>query len=291
MDDQHLTRFVEYQLSKGLSAKTVTDRDFALRALERWLGKSALDADVYDLRRRLGRRTADGRALKRSSLQTERGIYLAFYAFAKKEGLIRKNPAKKLDRIRAPRGEARPYTAEQIERLLLSGSYFRTRAMILLGYYQGWRAGTIARTHGHDWDLDTNTVRAITKGGKVVVQPIHPVIRVLVELMPTDDYWFPARRGAGGPIRSSSVSDLLSRAKRRAGILDPGLTGHSLRHSFATDLVEGGVDIRVIQSLMGHSSLNSTQIYTAVSRARKDAAILILPPREIPRQSGRARAA
>src|SRR5690606_22764 len=105
--------------------------------------------------------------------------------------------------------------------------------------------------------------------------------------MPADDYWFPGRRGTSGPIRGRAVSDLIRVAKRRAGITDPTLTAHSLRHSFGTHLVEAGVNVRVIQELMLHEDLSSTQLYTGVSQDLKAAGIAMLSATPIPRQSGR----
>lgn len=73
------------------------------------------------------------------------------------------------------------------------------------------------------------------------------------------------------------MTDLITKAKKRAGITDPKLTPHSLRHAFGTELVEAGVDIRVIQELMMHESLQTTQIYTGVPEERKRVALVALP--------------
>jgi site-specific recombinase XerD len=87
------------------------------------------------------------------------------------------------------------------------------------------------------------------------------------------------------------VSDLISDAKHRAGIADPDLTAHSLRHSFGTHLVDQGVDIRVVQELMMHDSLSSTQIYTGVNAQLKREGLSHLPAMAVPAHSGRAIAA
>lgn len=108
--------------------------------------------------------------------------------------------------------------------------------------------------------------------------------------MPADGYWFPARDGSGGHVRSTSVTDLITKAKVRAGITDPKLTPHSLRHAFGTDLVEQGVDIRVVQELLVHENLSTTQIYTGVSEGRKSAGIATLETRSVPERSGRGAA-
>lgn len=113
------------------------------------------------------------------------------------------------------------------------------------------------------------------------------MIAELALTMPSDDWWFRARDGSATHVRRSSVRDLITKAKLRAGITDPTLTPHSLRHAFGTDLVEQGVDIRVVKELMMHESLATMQIYAQVSARRKREGVLALPPRPLPVRSGR----
>lgn len=282
-----LEDFAAFQRAKNLSERTIQNREYTLRALEQRSGRALLDLDIHDLRASLGRLTPSGEPLAAGSKQTERDTYVAFFRFAKAEGLRKKDPTKRLAAVRAPRGEPRPYTQAQIDALLGSGAYWRTRVMILLAVYQGLRASSIARVHGHDFDLDANSMRVVGKGAKVAQLPLHPVVREIVGVMPRDDYWFKARGRNIGHIHSRSVSDLMTRAKKRAGIVDDDLTGHSLRHSFGSELVAAGVDVRVIQELMMHASLATTQIYTKVQQRQKQAGIVRLPSRPIPQRSGR----
>jgi len=282
MDDHMLRLFAAEQRGRGLSETTIRNRDSILRFLEHSAGRPLLDLTVYDLRLYLGRKD-----IKDSSRRTIRAAMVAFYGFAQEDGHLVENPCHRLKSVRVPRATPRPFTLEQIDRMLESGTYRRGRAMILLGFYQGFRVSQIARVHGRDIDLASGTIRTVGKGGKDGILPLHPVIAALALTMPTDDWWFPAANGRPGHVRSSSVTDAITEAKNRAGITDPLLTPHSLRHAFGTELVEAGVDIRVVQELMMHEDLSSTQIYTGVSRRRKDAAIAVLPERAIPIRSGR----
>jgi site-specific recombinase XerD len=281
MPYQILSEFAAYQRAKGLSDRTIENRAYMVAALYRNAGVSLLEVDLHHLRRHLGRGVSAG------TMQTERDCYRAFFTFLKEDEYRTDDPSERLSPVRAPRGEPRPFTSEQIDRLLATGSYRRTRAMILLGCYQGFRAGTIAQVHGRDVDLASNTIRAIGKGNKVRVLPLHPLIRELAETMPADEWWFPARKGRPGHIHSRSVSDLLAEAKKRAGITEGKLTAHSLRHSFGTDLVAEGVDLRTVQELMMHSSLATTQIYTGISAEQKAEGISRLRGRQVPEHSGR----
>lgn len=292
-----LIQFASYQRSKGLADTTVQNRESILRTLAGKSGKRPHELDIHDLRAYLGREnaTAGTRGLSAGTRRTERGAMVAFYAFLHDEGLRADNPAERLLPITAPRGEARPFTREQIDAMLNSGAYWRTRAMILIGYYLGFRVSQIARVQGEDidarWDSDGNfidgTIRTIGKGSKEGLLPLHPLIAELSKYMPKRGYWFPARGGRSGHVTGASVTNLITLAKKRAGILDPKLTPHSLRHSFGTDLVESGVDIRVVQELMMHASLSTTQIYTGVSARRKREGILHLDTRQLPTHSGR----
>lgn len=282
MQEDAIRLFAAEQRGRGLSDTTIDNRESILRFLERTTGRPLLQLTTYDLRLWLGRK-----GIKDSSRRTIRAAMTAFYTFAHDEGFRDDNPAARLASVRVPKAAPRPFTVEQINRMVESGAYRRTRAMILVGFYQGFRVSQIARVHGHDIDLASNTIRTLGKGGKEGVLPLQAVVAELARSMPTDDWWFPARGERSGHVRPGSVTELITEAKIRAGILDPNLTPHSLRHSFGTELVEGGVDIRVVQELMMHEDLSSTQIYTGVSRRRKDAAMEVLPVRAIPLRSGR----
>lgn len=281
-DDAALNDFAAYERSIGLAANTISNRHRILSNLHNQTGKPLLELTIHDLRAFIGR---DGISI--GTRRTERSAIVAFYDYAVQDELIAEDPSRRLAKISAPRGKARPFTREQVEAMLSSGAYEKTRVMILLGYYQGFRRASIAAVHGSDIDLDGGTIRSIVKGSKHLVFPLHPVIAAVAKQMPRDDYWFPARGGRSGHIHPASVSDQVHDAKVRAGITDPQLTCHSLRHSFGTDLVDAGVDIRVIADLMGHESVATTQIYTAVSAERRRQGLHALEGGVVPDRSGR----
>jgi len=284
-DTVALDMFIDYQRAQNLAATTIRNRRSILTTFARKTG-SLVECDVFTLRRYIGRDDAVTAGTRR----TERGALIAFYTFLHEEGLRADNPAVKLPVVRVPKGRPRPFTREQIDAMLTSGAYTRTRAMILLGYYQGFRVSSIARVRGEDIDLAGRTIATVVKGSKPTRLPLHEVIAQLALTMPREGWWFPARDGSDRHIRPSSVTDLITKAKLRAGILDPKLTPHSLRHAFGSDLVEQGVDIRVIQELLVHEHLSTTQIYTQVSEQRKQDGIRTLSPRPVPERSGRGAA-
>lgn len=283
MPDIHsLEVFAAYQRGKNLAENTIRNRHSILTNLRSSTGKTLFVVTVHDLRLFVGRK-----GLAAGSRRTVRNALISYFRFALEEGYRDDDPSVRLDAVHVPKGEPRPFSQAQIDAMLVSGAYRKTRAMILLGYYQGFRVSSIAAVHGHDIDLSETTIRTVGKGGKIRTVPLHPVIAELALTMPRDEWWFPARKGQPGHIKPGAVTNLITKAKKRAGILDPELTPHSLRHAFGTDLVEADVDIRVVQELMMHESLSTTQIYTGVSERRKRDGINALPVREIPLHSGR----
>lgn len=144
------------------------------------------------------------------------------------------------------------------------------RAMLLLASRAGLRVAEIARFHGRDIDPYAGTLEVRGKGGTTYTIPAHPDILAHATRMPTG-YWFPSQRGEhiGGRV----VSERMRLYMLRHGI---NATPHALRHTFATQLLEGGADLRVVQELMRHSSLTATAIYTAITDDRKREAILRL---------------
>jgi len=279
-----IAAFVSYQRAKGLAETTIRNRSSILTNLHKAARLPLVEVQVADLRAHLGR---DGISI--GTRRTELTVFRAFYSFAVEEGHLDVDPTARLAKITAPKGTPRPFTRAHIHAMLTTGAYKRTRVMILLGYYQGFRVSSIARVHGADIDLLAGTIRTVAKGSKDGVLPLHPVIAEIAKTMPADAYWFPARLGRPGHISAGSVTDQITDAKRRAGIQDPRLTPHSLRHAFGTDLVEQGVDIRVIAELMMHESVATTQIYTGVSAQRKRDGLHALGGLPIPAQSGRVK--
>lgn len=176
--------------------------------------------------------------------------------------------------------------------MLCSGAYRRTRVMILLGYGLGMRVHEIAKVHWSDYDPDVQMLRVVGKGGKTRHLPVTEQLLEEARRLPGDGYWFPSRGGNLLPhVHWRSVSDLLRRARERAGISDARRTAHSLRHTYATQLLWNGADIRSVQELLGHASLSSTQIYTLVTDRQLEAAAARLPVLAMPERSGRRLAA
>ena len=186
------------------------------------------------------------------------------------------NPMHKLQKPRRPERCPRPVADDDLIRLLNTRVKHRTKVMIFLHALAGLRVSEIARVRGEDVDLEANRIHVVGKGGKAAWVPLHPLLAELATTMPTTGWWFPGnRRRPGQPIRSKSVSDIIGQAMGRAGIQG---TPHALRHWYATTLLSDGADLRTVQELMRHSSVQTTQVYTKVPDARRNEAVGRLDP-------------
>ncbi|MBF2753926.1 MAG: site-specific tyrosine recombinase XerD [Gammaproteobacteria bacterium AqS3] len=203
----------------------------------------------------------------------------SFYRWALRCGHIAENPAAG---VPAPRGVRRlpaVLSERQVEDLLgacnLSTALgVRDRTMLELLYAAGLRISELVGLRIDDINLDAGAVRVIGKGDKQRLVPIGSIAetwvrRYLGEVRPhwagTDPVLFLNPRGA--PYTRQAFWHRIRNLARRAGIAQ-SVSPHQLRHAFATHLLDHGADLRVVQLLLGHASLSSTQIYTQVSRAQ-----------------------
>lgn len=185
------------------------------------------------------------------------------------------NPMVKVGTPRQPDREPRPISNADVVTLLQARMWTSTRRMILLALLAGLRVHEIAQIRGEDVDVQGRMLWVKGKGRRLKSVPLHPLLVEMASEMPAAGWWFPMRGRASEHVLGKSVSDIIGRTMRRAGVRG---TPHCLRHWFATELLDSGVDIRVVQELMRHKSLATTQIYTRVSTERRQEAILTLDP-------------
>jgi len=267
-------------LERRLAQATTAAYRRDLLQLEGFLGERGLpllEATSSDLREFLATSgwSPRTRARKTSSVR-------AFYGFHVAQGGLPEDPA---HRLAAPRSEQKlPYVLSQaeVERLLSrpdgSATGLRDRAMLELLYGSGLRASEALALRRQDVDLEVGYVRTIGKGDKERVVPlgrpgVAAVSRYLREGRPRlgppnrvkgPELFLNAR---GKPLSRQGLHLVIKRHAQAAG-LPSSVSAHTLRHSFATHLLEGGADLRAVQEMLGHSDLSTTQIYTHVTTAR-----------------------
>ena len=204
------------------------------------------------------------------SRSTYYGHLRSFFTYAAAVGIVDVDPMAKIRRPRTPRSTPRPLTGEQVA-VVMAAATPTMAAWLTLGLRAGLRAHEIAKFRGEDVDADQLWVMG--KGSKGVYLPTHPAVWALAATRPRFGFWFPSKAHSGH-INSMSVSTMTTRLFSANGIEG---SIHRCRHTYATELLRAGVNIRVVQTLLRHQSLSSTEIYTAVDEGERRDAIRRLP--------------
>lgn len=261
-----LEQFELDMISRGLSTRTIRDRVATVQRCADERPPEGLDQITVA-------RFLSNPGWGQSTRCTHWSELNAFFVFLVLHGIRDDSPM--TPRPRQPRRQARPVAPEHLLRLLGTRMAQKTRLKVLLAAFAGLRVHEIAKVKGEHVDRVTQTLTVRGKGGHTYTVPLHPVILEASKYYPERGYWFPrCVRGEGidtsRPMGGKAVSDVIGRTMRRAGV--PG-TPHGLRHYFATELVKADVDLRTVQELMRHSSLQTTQIYVAIPDERRRAAV------------------
>lgn len=282
-DTAAVDRWLDAQwLEKGLSENSLAAYRRDLVGCAHWLASrhcGLLAADKSLLLDYLGELQATHRSARSAArlLSCLRG----FYAWQVREARLATDPTLGIDSPRLGRPLPRTLSERDVERLLAEPDHddpveLRDKAMLELLYATGLRVSELVGLRADQLSRTQGVVRVVGKGQKERLVPVgeealHWIERYLAAGRPLLD------RGAGGePIFITRRGGALTRQAfwyrirhyaRRGGI-DKPLSPHTLRHAFATHLINHGADLRVVQMLLGHSDLSTTQIYTHVARAR-----------------------
>ena len=261
--ERDLRRYAEHLAGRGIdSAERVTE------------------ADIADFLATLREGDADHQPLAASSAARAMVAVRGFHRFLTLEGDARIDAAAAVAPPKPPRRLPKAIPLEQVERLLAAASVgdtpasLRDRALLELLYGIGARVSEAVSLDVDDLDFDSATVRVLGKGGKERILPLgryaaEALTAYLTRARPplaTKGTGTPAvfLNQRGGRLSRQSAWNIIQAAAKRADL--PGhLSPHTLRHSFATHLLDGGADVRVVQELLGHASVTTTQIYTMVT--------------------------
>jgi integrase/recombinase XerD len=281
-DQRDIERYIDaVWLEKGLSANTLASyrRDLCLYAC--WLneqGAALLGADRSLLRRHLDWRLQA--RLKASSTARLLSCLRGFYRYWIREERLVDDPTLQIDSPRRALPLPKTLTEDDVERLLAAPALdaalgLRDRAMLEVLYATGLRVSELVGLSRGQVNLRQGLVQVVGKGNKERLVPlgdeaVHWLLRYLSEarpdlITPGSEVLFPSRLG-----QQMTRQTFWHRVKRHALVagIDKPLSPHVLRHAFATHLVNHGADLRVVQMLLGHSDLSTTQIYTQVAQQR-----------------------
>ena len=268
--------------TRGAAERTRRAYGVDLAAFTIWakaLRLSPGDLRHRDVRRYAASLSAEGKAS--TTVARHLASIRGFYDFLVRTEQIGGNPAELVSSPKKPQKLPQVLTGEQM-RMLLQGIPARTplelrdRAMFELAYSCGLRCEEIVNLDIDSFDFEEDQLRVLGKGSKTRLLPVGEPARRAVER-----YLQRGRRPLADDPRERAL--FLSKSGRRLSNSDVtrrlriwvanvssigGVSPHSLRHSFATHLLEGGADLRTIQELLGHSSISTTQVYTRVDAAR-----------------------
>ena len=217
----------------------------------------------------------------KSSVSRRLASLRSFFKFAQREGLCDSNPAKPLRNPRRERKLPHFLTGAEIGKLLVAPAKtdpmgLRDRAILETLYSAGLRVSELVGTNLDDLDLEDGLVRVRGKGKKERLAPLGSyAVKAIRNWMKRRELHHSEPKKVGSPlflnkfgkrISTRSIGRMLEKYLKLTG-LDMRTSPHTLRHSFATHLLDSGADIRSVQELLGHKSLVTTQIYTHVSTA------------------------
>ena len=269
-------------MERGLSANTLGAYRADLVALRRWLASrdvSLIYATRSDLLAFIAWRSEQG--AKPRSTARQLSSFRRFYRFLLREGVIKDDPTIRIDMPRIGRSLPQSLTEGEVEALLAAPDVndplgHRDRTMLEVLYATGLRVSELINLRQSEINLNQGVLRIVGKGDRERLIPLGveaqnwlrdfisgPRSEILLERQ--TDYLFPTRRGES--MTRQAFWHIIKRYSSQADIRSK-MSPHTLRHAFATHLLNNGADLRVVQMLLGHSDLSTTQIYTHVARAR-----------------------
>jgi integrase/recombinase XerD len=269
-------------MERGLSQNTLGAYRADLMTLARSLaesGKSIDQASKADLLGFIADRVQGG--AKPRSTARQLSSFRRFYRYLVREGVRDSDPTADIEMPRIGRSLPKSLSEDEVDSLLSAPNTdeplgHRDRAMLELLYATGLRVSELINLRQSQVNFNQGVLRIVGKGDRERLIPLGdesqrwltdfidgPRMEILLERQ--TDYLFPTRRG--DRMTRQAFWHIIKRYADKAGIRKK-LSPHSLRHAFATHLLNRGADLRVVQLLLGHSDLSTTQIYTHVARER-----------------------
>jgi len=282
MSEANIDTFIDaLWLEEGLSRNTLAAyrRDLTLYA--RWLGGQGREIDSTAEADLNGYFAAKHGASKATTANRRLTVFKRYFRWALRERLITADPTLRLESARQPLRVPRTLTESQVEALLDAPDVdtplgLRERTMLEVMYASGLRVSELVGLKTFNVSMGEHVLRVFGKGNKERLVPFGQVARdwiarYLAEARPvilagqqTDDLFVTAR---GQGMTRVMFWVIVKKHARAAGITAP-LSPHTLRHAFATHLINHGADLRAVQMLLGHADISTTTIYTHVARER-----------------------
>jgi len=269
-------------MERGLSPNTLSAYRADLTALDRWLqgrGGSSLAAKRADVLAFIAHRVEAGARPRSTARQLS--SFRRYYRYLIREAAIKEDPTAQIAMPKIGRSLPKSLTEEEVEALLAAPEIDdplgnRDRSMLEVLYATGLRVSELVNLKSSQVNMNQGVLRIVGKGDRERLIPLGeeavdwlqkfmsgPRLEILLERQ--TEYLFPTRRG--DRMTRQAFWHIIKRYAQKAGVAK-ALSPHTLRHAFATHLLNHGADLRVVQMLLGHSDLSTTQIYTHVARER-----------------------
>ena len=270
---QIIGEYLEYlELEKGLSQNT-------LEAYRRDL--SEFSQGVEDIKKvdrmsiNMFIRKLRENKLAPSSIIRKIASLRGFFKWASSAGIIDKNPASTLEQPKVPQHLPKVVSIKEIEEMLHNNLTTLEHVIMELLYSCGLRVSELVNLKTNDIDLSSKYVRCFGKGSKERIIPIGEIAKKAVtEYMPERDFLVKKYNLNTKLLLIQNSGRLITRQDvytfihAQGKLIHKNISPHTLRHSFATHLLENGADLRVVQELLGHSDVSTTQLYTHISKKR-----------------------
>lgn len=280
-----IVRFMDYlAVERGLAQNTLESYQRDLSTFVAYVKSSQLDTDPLQCKRTdivsyLYHLKISGRA--NATISRNLASLRSFYHFLLRETMINIDPTANVETPKIEKRLPKVLSVNEVERLLLgpdglTPSGARDKAMLELLYATGIRVSELVSLKLGDLNLSTGFLRCLGKGSKERIIPIGTIAQqTLFHYLRTGRQQFVRQTESealflnhhGEEMSRQGFWKILKKYSRSAGIL-VDITPHTLRHSFATHLLERGADLRSVQEMLGHADISTTQIYTHVTRNR-----------------------
>lgn len=286
--DNLLGQFIDYMVvERNVSPKTIEAYandiiDFARFLAQEeevpWQDVDLTKVDVLSVRHYMSHLSNKG--MKKSSMSRHLVALRSFFRYLCREDVLQASPPSLISMPKAEKPLPKFLYSEELEALLSAPSDdyagLRDKAILEVIYAAGLRVSELTGLNVGDIDFQVGYCRVIGKGNKERLVPLgKPALKAL-------EHYFGAREGKGQALKrddpvflnrsnqrisSRSIRNIVDKYMKQAGMFQH-ISPHTLRHSFATHLLENGADLRSVQEFLGHSNMKTTQIYTHITKSR-----------------------
>ena len=275
-----INKFIEYLIiDKKYSENTIKSYNNDLKKFNNYFNNKSInkieESSIKNYIKYLKQENNDNRTISHNISTLK-----SFYKFLLIEKIIKNNPMEYIEQPKLKKTLPKTLTTEEIDKLLdikLKDAFsYRNKAMLELMYSSGLRVSELINVSIHDIDTSNCIIRIMGKGSKERIVPIGDYAIKYIEIYireyrekltkrELNDYLF--LNNHGKKMTRQGFFKILKQLAKEKGI-KTDFSPHTLRHSFATHLLNGGADLRSIQEMLGHESISTTQIYTHVSKEK-----------------------